>query len=138
MATIRSEISVKSPFYISKHRYLELKHFCLQYPEWKRELKLLKWYGSVGDGRGSDVSKPVEWAAQRREMYLKRCEMVEQAAIKSDPDIFEWILRGVTEGVGYGALNVPCSKDYYYERYRKFFWVLDKVRENITSFNEKK
>ena len=34
---IRNEISKKNKWYIGKHRYLELKHFCLQYPEWKEE-----------------------------------------------------------------------------------------------------
>lgn len=29
------ELSERNPYYISKHRYYELKHFCLQYPEWE-------------------------------------------------------------------------------------------------------
>lgn len=37
MATvIRAEISEKNKYWIDKHRHYELKHFCLQYPEWKR------------------------------------------------------------------------------------------------------
>ncbi len=37
MATVlRSELSPKNKYYIDKHRYYELKHFCLQYPEWKQ------------------------------------------------------------------------------------------------------
>lgn len=32
---IRSEISKKNPYYINKHRYYELKHYCLQYYIWK-------------------------------------------------------------------------------------------------------
>lgn len=35
------ELSEKNPYYISKHRYYELKHFCLQYPEWKDALVML-------------------------------------------------------------------------------------------------
>ena len=34
--TIRPELSEKNPYWIEKHRYYELKHFCLQYPIWKR------------------------------------------------------------------------------------------------------
>ena len=34
----RPELSKKSPYWIDKHRYYELKHFCLQYPLWKKEL----------------------------------------------------------------------------------------------------
>ena len=33
---IRPEISDKSKYWIEKHRYYELKHFCLQYPIWKK------------------------------------------------------------------------------------------------------
>lgn len=34
--TIRAEVSKKNPYWIEKHRYYELKHFCLQYPIWKQ------------------------------------------------------------------------------------------------------
>ena len=34
--TIRAEISDKNKYYIDKHRHYELKHFCLQYPSWKK------------------------------------------------------------------------------------------------------
>lgn len=34
--TIRPEISKKNRYWIDKHRYYELKHFCLQYPTWKK------------------------------------------------------------------------------------------------------
>lgn len=30
----RAQLSVKNPCHIPKHRYYELKHFCLQYPDW--------------------------------------------------------------------------------------------------------
>ena len=32
--TIRADISQNSKYWIEKHRYYELKHFCLQYPIW--------------------------------------------------------------------------------------------------------
>jgi hypothetical protein len=33
---IRAEVSTKNRYWIDKHRYYELKHFCLQYPQWKK------------------------------------------------------------------------------------------------------
>ena len=37
MATVlRPELSPNNEYHIDKHRYYELKHFCLQYPEWKK------------------------------------------------------------------------------------------------------
>lgn len=34
--TIRPELSEKNPYWIERHRCYELKHFCLQYPIWKK------------------------------------------------------------------------------------------------------
>ena len=131
MANLRSEISKRSPYYISKHRYLELKHFCLQYPEWLSELKSLNYYGAAGDGRSSDISKPVERIVLRRDKLLNWTGMVEQSCMASDGDIFEYLIKSVCYGASYGNLRadgMPCSKDYFYERYRRFFWHLDQVR----------
>ena len=33
---IRPETSKKNKYWIPRHRYHELKHFCLQYPLWKK------------------------------------------------------------------------------------------------------
>lgn len=33
---VRSELSKRNKWHISKHKFLELKHFCLQYPEWHK------------------------------------------------------------------------------------------------------
>lgn len=57
--------------------------------------------------------------------------MIEQSAIKADSDIYTWIMKSVCYGVSYDYLKaegVPCSREYFYTRYRKFFWILDKVR----------
>ena len=39
--TLRAELSEKNPYWIEKHRYYELKHFCLQYPIWKKAYSAL-------------------------------------------------------------------------------------------------
>ena len=52
MATVlRSELSPKNKYYIDKHRYYELKHFCLQYPEWKQTCTYLKTKLSIPCGK---------------------------------------------------------------------------------------
>lgn len=38
---IRPEISIKNKYWISRHRYYELKHFCLQYTDWKKMYLIL-------------------------------------------------------------------------------------------------
>ena len=128
MPQIRSKISERSPYYISKYRFLELKNFCRQYDEWKVEISRVSLYGVRNAIKGSEIGRPVENAAIRIEALKRRLKAVEQASIAADPDIYPWILKCVTKGIGYDGLDVPCSRDYFYGRYRKFFWHLDKIR----------
>ena len=129
---------MKNSYWIERHRYYELKHFCLQYPIWK------KAYASL-DGlsrRPSDLSifvtihacsDPTTKCAIAKIYYSDRMELVNRIAIRTDPDLARYILLGVTEGWSYDALKtklaIPCGKDTYYDRYRRFFWLLNKERE---------
>ncbi len=71
--------------------------------------------------------------AAAREKYVKLMDMVEQTAIETDGDLCNYILLAVTEGISYDGLkmrfNIPCSKDAYYELYRRFFWLLSQARK---------
>lgn len=135
---IRAEISKKGKWWISKHRYYELKHFCLQYNEFKEELEsLIRLPGSFCDisgGQSYDGDRTAN-SAIRRTYFTNRIEMIEQAAMESDPDIYTWLLKGVTEGYTYEYLHtmmgMPCSRVYYYDRYRKFFWCLSRKSFNL-------
>lgn len=133
MSAIRTEVSYKSPYYISKDRYLELKHFCLQYRQFKH-----------------DITVECEKMPQNRvfDIYRSRTQMSDKTAVKAvklailehntdiidlcsqeaGGDIAQWIFSAVTEGKSYAVLNPPCSKQYFYLRYRAFFWLLDKRR----------
>lgn len=134
----RSEISKKNPYWIPKHRYFELKHFCLQYPDWKNEYAALLGVDSLSSlnlskSRLKNTADRTSDSAIRRLYFSDRMRMVEQSAIDADPDIFEYLLKGVTAGYSYTYLktccDIPCGKDFYYDRYRRFFWLLDKMRE---------
>lgn len=59
--TIRPEISKKKNYWIEKHRYYELKHFCLQYPIWKKACSSLDGLAKQGTGvrcGSGDTSDP--------------------------------------------------------------------------------
>lgn len=129
--TIKPVLSKKSPYYISKHRYYELKHFCLQYPEWRKELHELYYApGSkiVQVGYSDGFSDRTGDLAVRRGMLERRMELVEQTAMATDPELVDYILTSVTDGVSYEFLmtrmNIPCCRDTFYDRYRKFFKLL--------------
>lgn len=136
--TIRAEISMKNKYYISKHRHYELKHFCLQYPTWK------KAYVECLDGDipmsmvdgvqvPGGVYDPMSTRARTRAYYSKRIQMLEQVAKDADKYLWEYILKAVTEGLSYTylrtRLDIPCGKDMYYDRYRRFFWLLSELRD---------
>jgi len=136
--TIRSNISRKNRYWIEAHRYHELKHFCLQYPIWKKAYEALDGLSKRPDDlelfvRTGQVSDPTVRCAESRAYYAQRMAVVEQTAICADAELHSYILKGVTEGCSYAALaakyDLPCSKDTYYDRYRRFFWLLDKARD---------
>ena len=58
--------------------------------------------------------------------------MIEKTAKEADNELSEYIVIGVTENMSYDLLrvtyNIPCCKDIYYDRYRRFFWLLNKAR----------
>lgn len=132
---IRPKLSTKNKYWIDKHRYYELKHFCLQYPMWKK-----LYLGLDGLVKNStDVrtntnvnSDPTSNCAVSRAFYSEKICMLERCAEQADPELASYILKAVTEELSYNylktKLDIPCSKDTYYDRYRKFFWILHKER----------
>ena len=138
MATlIRPEVSIKNKYWIDKHRHYELKHFCLQYPAWQREYSDLNNVGSSLSRLGEIASRnipgdPTFINVVRRDRCKERIQMIEDAAKAADPDLYLYILKGVTEGLSYTHLKtrfkIPCGKDLYYDRYRRFFWLLNESR----------
>ena len=135
---VRAKISNKNPYYIEKHRYYELKHFCLQYSIWNREYSTLTTIPSlqiVGNcvNYTGEYSDPTCNYVMQKLFYRDRMDMVRQTCSETDPVIGDYIFVAVTDGQSYehlkARLNIPCSKDIYYMLYRKFFWILDKKRK---------
>ena len=139
MATlIRPEVSSKNKYRIDKHRHYELKHFCLQYPEWK------KAYAEFGnpDMPLSTIERvptsnipgdPTAKRAMLKARFSERIELIEKIAMEADKCLHNYILKAVTEDLSYTylktRLEIPCSRDTYYDRYRRFFWLLSEARQ---------
>ena len=138
MATlIRAEISPKNQYWIDKHRHYELKHFCLQYPIWK------KIYSEFSDPnmplstieRIPTSNLPGDPTAKRamiKAQYLEKISLIEKIAKETDNYLYNYILKAVTENLSNTylktRLEIPCSRDMYYDRYRRFFWLLSEAR----------
>lgn len=130
--TIRPNISSKKRYWISKERYYELKHFCMQYKEWKKlylELSEASFPGSVVKRTyRADLSDLTSEKAIILCSLHKKMALVEDTAKKADIGLWNYIFEAVTENRSYvyldTVMHIPCSKDLYYDRYRKFFWLL--------------
>ena len=134
---IRPELSIKNKYRIDKHRHYELKHFCLQYPEWKRA------YADFSDTsiplstieRVPTSNLPGDPTAKRAVMkahYQERMDLIEKVAIETDRCLHNYILKAVTENLSYtylrSKMGMPCGRDMYYDRYSRFFWLLNPAR----------
>ena len=136
---IRAELSEKNKYWISRHRYYELKHFCLQYPTWKKayaaldEMTIKSPILDMQMSFSTVISDPTSKWAITKAYYAEKMDMVKKAAMAADEDLYIYILKAVTEDLSYTylktKLDMPCGKDMYYDRYRKFFWLLSKERQ---------
>lgn len=97
---------------LSKDRYLELKHHCSQYPEWRKEYgeKLID-YGCKKDIPG-EVATRMTWLENQMEAVVDTAYQTVGGPARRR--IFDAIING----------RKPEPRDE--ERYRKFFWLLDK------------
>ena len=95
---LRPELSTKNKYYIGKHRYYELKHFCLQYPEWKKShaefedisIPLLMIEHVLTDDLPGD---PTAKRALMKFFYSERIKLIEKTAIETDPYLYNYIIK---------------------------------------------
>ena len=122
---------------ISKERYRELKYFCLQYPDWKKELTVADTVKAVsfkeGGSRSGGIYDSTSELAARRTELQRKCSFVETAAAEADECISQYIIDAVTSDLSYTYLrtvrDMPCGKNQFYEARRKFFCYLSKIRD---------
>lgn len=97
---------------LPKHRFKELQHYCLQYPEWKAA------YQKLIDGSSKCLDDdPTARVGIQRADYARNIELIERVAQSTD------ILRAVTTGwrPSEGLTN-------FYVEYGRFFWMLDREK----------
>jgi len=83
-------------------------------------------------GKTTEQLSLVETDAMTLEELSHRIMIVETTAEATDPELSDYILLAVTKGKSYDHMlvycGIPCSRDTFYKRYRKFFWLLNSVR----------
>lgn len=139
---------------ISKRRYQELRAFCLQYNEWRDELKYetnsVKAQQMTGMPFVGGISNTTQDIAIRRENLVQKCHVVERTMIKAITtlkkgntnkllydgdyqDIYDHMMKAVTiEDINYTYLfevmNIKIGRDSYYKLRRYFYFLLDKSK----------
>ena len=120
---------------ISNKRYKELCGFWEQYGEWRDELEFKK---DILKSKvitdmpmaPSRTSNPQEELAIRRVELQRKCELIEQTAIQADAELYQYIIKSVTENVPLWYLRdimgMPRCKDDFYAARRYFFFLLSR------------
>lgn len=100
---------MKTEYALSKHRFYELKHFCLQYPEWIREYKEADGWSKNGDTTSKDGIRRADMAH-----YIS---LIEYCMNSVNPALFPYI-TGIRK-------SIPEELRFDYKR---FFWELSRNR----------
>lgn len=128
------KVEYTGKYALSKFEFGYAKWYSLKYNEWLDEYNSLKdsvkaiQYTDVP--RGSGISDPTEKLAERRDELRRKMLKIENAAVDAGGDIAKYILMAViNEDVTFNQLEakgIPCGKNYFYERRRKYYWLLSK------------
>ena len=123
-------LSIKNQYYIPKEEFLTVLHYCRQYPLWVAELK-----ADPDSSRAitydkdrvqtSNVFDPTEAIGMRRAEIAAKKRGLEEVAREVGGALYDWIILGVCYGMTYYQLQergIPCGKDMYYDRRRKFYY----------------
>ena len=127
---------------MSKHRYLELKHFCLQYFEWEKAVNEITKFPRMDFSENissPEFSDMTGNTAIDISYYTSRMDAVKKVCHMADEGIEKWLFLALTKDYTYpylkSVLDIPCGRDYFYERYRRALWILSDIREKIISYN---
>ena len=107
---------------ISKHRFYELKHFCLQYPEWLKAYNNADGYSDeAGKNEGDTTSKDgITRAEAHRRMFL-----ILNAAKDTGYEYWNYLAAYVTGDIKRAPRK---DKELFFYYYRKFFYILSQRR----------
>ena len=100
---------MKTEYTLSKHRYYELKHFCLQYPDWLKEYQDADGWSGKGDTTSRDGIKRAE--------IIRFVDLIQTCAYDTNRELLPFV-TGERAGM-------PSELLYFYY---KFFWELSRRR----------
>lgn len=123
---------------LSRAEFMAAKWYSLRFNEWLDEYNSLKDSVSAISYENGDMphainktSNPTLDLASRRSELKSKMDLIIDCSNRAGGDISEYILKSVTnEHVTYNHLkmfmNIPCSASMFYDRRRKYYWLLAK------------
>ena len=125
----------KGKYVLSPHEFYKVYHHCMMYNEWLAEYEKINIEPQAvaydkEPAPGGDPD-PMFRRSEKRIRYEEKMRLIEETTREADPYIAQYLLKAVTqEGVTYTYLRetmqIPCGKNYYYERRRRFYWLMAK------------
>ena len=113
---------MKTEYELSKHRFYELKHFCLQYPEWEKLYSQLDgWAEEASKAFGDTTSRD----GIRKADLASKMELIQNVCQEVCEDYADLVFNYVIFGSKPHLTSDQVDFWYYY---RKFFWELSKRR----------
>ncbi len=133
-------LSEKSKYYIDTATYCAVIHYVRLYAKWLSE------YNALSHSVKSPAAEPLPPSgvisdstanlAERRAILAGRMKEIEDTCVEAAPDICNLLLYAVTTpGVGFRELEgmgIECSRNTYYRKRRKFFYLLAKKLDFIS------
>lgn len=132
----RVRAGYKGKYKLDKHEFYMAYHYALLYQEWLAEYNAL---ADLSTGLRYDIDTvqtsggvdTTEANGMRRAELKGKMEVIEKTVKAVDESLYEWLILGVTcEGMTFDYLNtvkkMPCCKNVYYSKRRRFYYVLAK------------
>jgi len=109
---------------LNPNRYRELKHFCLQYGDYKKELMLLR----ATDGYLEKHYDPTSALAIRETELVNAIGLIETTASETERFLSNRILKVITEDMDLGRLTQPIARECMDAMRRRYYFLLHKKK----------
>lgn len=125
--------SEKSKYYLPKHTYLHVLHWCLQYKDWAAELSVLPdtskgiTYDKERVQTSNSFDATQDTAIKRAELAEKK-ELLEQTIREVDASIYDYLLLSIGYGFTEYQLKdkgMPCGHRYFSERRQRVYYLVN-------------
>lgn len=107
-----------SDYDIGKYEALELKYFCLTYPDKEKRLNTLKAYGELNDALQEEY--------ERLDKDIKAVRTAVTVATSAQSGLYEPLLRNLTRNESINKM--PCGKNQAYTLRKRAFYILKKIK----------